>query len=327
MPLAPADPDTEWARIVAALSRRGFLGAGAAVAGMLLAGCGTGPGTDTADTGTVGETVGTTVGDRRAVVPADPQRVVVVEARAGLEFALLAGYPVVASDWDDDSHLVAMLPDGTARLPGDNMTPDPEGILNHDPDLLVVGRAWWEYYQEQGSLSEDIAPVLVADDTTADWRAVMTRQLTEIGRADRARAALDRYDDRVARARAELAPLLAGRTVAMLGVDADGFWTFPNMFPSNVATEIGFDLIGHDPAAAPQIVRLSAEHLDTYRDADLLVVQNPDDPGAQNPAFAALPAARAGRIVELEYANRFGFALTALDLVEDLTAGVVRHLG
>lgn len=111
----------------------------------------------------------------------------------------------------------------------------------------------------------------------------------------------------------------------MLGAGEE-FWTFVAAFPARVAADLGMDVLGFDPASTLRQRMLSLENLDEFEQADLIVVQNPDDPTIAAPTFQRLPAVRAGRLATLDYADVFGFALTATDLVGDLVAAA-RLLG
>ncbi|MFF9561652.1 twin-arginine translocation signal domain-containing protein, partial [Streptomyces albus] len=173
------DVDGEFTRLIDSLTRRGFL-TGAAALGALgaLSACSSeSSGTETSD-----EWVDIVVADQAYRLPRDPKRVVVLEARGALDFALLAEYPIVATNWDPKSQLMQQVPAGAARLGGTNNEPNAESILSFDPDLLVVGKGWWGYYQDKGLLGTDIAPVLVVDEGTtgSSWKQAMTAQLTAL---------------------------------------------------------------------------------------------------------------------------------------------------
>src|SRR5690606_27811360 len=119
-----------------------------------------------------------------ARIPAEPQRVIVMDSRTGPEFAILAGYPIVATDFDADSHMV--LDPETEKLEF-RAEPNVELVLSYDPDLLVVGRGWWNFWQDNQAFRADNFNVLVIEDANnADWKDLMVGQLEAIGRADRA---------------------------------------------------------------------------------------------------------------------------------------------
>jgi iron complex transport system substrate-binding protein len=109
------DVDDEFTRLIDSLTRRGFL-TGAAALGALgaLSACSSeSSGTEASD-----EWVDIVVADQTYRLPRDPKRVVVLEARGALDFALLAEYPIVATNWDPKSQLMQQVPAGAARLVG-----------------------------------------------------------------------------------------------------------------------------------------------------------------------------------------------------------------
>src|SRR6218665_1535283 len=89
-----------------------------------------------------------------AELPVDPQRVFVMDSRTGLDFAVSAGFPIVATDWDSqrDMHLDAFLDDAVQKLEFRG-EPNAEQVLTYDPDLLVVGEGWWNYWKENNAFN------------------------------------------------------------------------------------------------------------------------------------------------------------------------------
>ncbi|ORM06803.1 ABC transporter substrate-binding protein [Prescottella equi] len=285
------DMDREFGTLVDALTRRGFL-TGAAALGALgaLSACSTKPG----NSATSDASVEIVVGDERYRIPRDPQRVVVLEARAALDFALLAEYPIVATNWDDRSQLMQRVPAGTERLGGTNNEPNAEAILGYEPDLLVVGQGWWDYYRERELLGTDIAPVLVVDQGTpgSTWKRAMTEQLTALDRRDVADRVVARYNAELAQARAAMAGLLDGKTIAIAGADNRG------------------------------ITFYALEQLDIFEQADFVLLQNPDAAEAQSPTWKRVRAVRDGHVGQLRYDLNSGLALTAMALAADIAEQV-----
>jgi len=125
-----------------------------------------------------------------AELPVNPRRVFVMDSRTGLDFAVSAGFPIVATDWDADvgSHFEDDVPADAARLTFRN-EPNAELVLTYDPDLLVVGKGWWTYWQNQAMFQAGDLPVLVVEDGNgAGWRATFLEQMAAYGRADKANA-------------------------------------------------------------------------------------------------------------------------------------------
>ncbi|MBM9836403.1 ABC transporter substrate-binding protein [Rhodococcus hoagii] len=318
------DMDREFGTLVDALTRRGFL-TGAAALGALgaLSACSTRPG----NSATSDASVEIVVGDERYRLPRDPQRVVVLEARAALDFALLAEYPIVATNWDDRSQLMQRVPAGTERLGGTNNEPNAEAILGYEPDLLVVGQGWWDYYRERGLLGTDIAPVLVVDQGTpgSTWKRAMTEQLTALDRRDVADRVVARYNAELAQARAAMAGLLDGKTIAIAGADKGQLWLQNDTFAVSVARDLGLDVLT-DPAHASAdnrgITFYALEQLDIFEQADFVLLQNPDAAEAQSPTWKRVRAVRDGHVGQLRYDLNSGLALTAMALAADIAEQV-----
>jgi len=254
-----------------------------------------------------------------ARIPADPQRVFVMDSRTGLEFAILAGYPIVATDFDADSHLELELDPETETLEF-RAEPNAELVLSYDPDLLVVGRGWWNFWQNNEAFRADNFNVLVVEDANnSDWKDLMVGQLEAIGRADRAAEALADYDAAVAAAQPVIAELLGDTPVAVADIWAGGNYVLhADTFDATVARDIGLTLVASDAPVDDGYQEHSAENLDAFQDAAMIVLWNGDDMATENPLWQRLPAVQAGKVYELHTANSWGFALAATDFVEDL---------
>ncbi|AEQ51450.1 ABC transporter substrate-binding protein [Pelagibacterium halotolerans] len=254
-----------------------------------------------------------------AEIPADPERVFVMESRTALEFALLAGFPVIATDWDETSHLV--LDEVTERL-SFRAEPNAELALSYEPDLLVVGRGWWNFWQNNGSFNSDGFDVLVIEDAnSADWKELMVGQLEAVGRADQADMALASYDAAVAEARPIIAELVGDAPVAIADIWAgDQYVLHVDTFDAAVARDIGLNLVSSDAPIEDGYQAHSAENLDAFAGAEFIVLWGGDSPAVDNPLWQRLPAVEAGKVYELHTANSWGFALAATDFVADLVA-------
>lgn len=262
-------------------------------------------------------------GDYTAELPVDPQRVFVMDSRTGLDFAVSAGFPIVASDWDMDEpmHLAAYLPDDVARLEFRG-EPNAELVLTYDPDLLVVGEGWWNYWKENNAFNAAGMPVLVVQDGSGDtWKELLTGQLTAYNRAERAAELLARYDAAVAAARPRIAEVLKQRKVAITDIWGDQFALQDGTFSAAVARDLGMDLASGPAASQDGYQVYSAENLDAYQDAALILSLWSADV-ADNPMWQRLPAIARGAQYEMDTVNSWGFALTAIDFVDDVLAAM-----
>jgi iron complex transport system substrate-binding protein len=254
-------------------------------------------------------------------IPAEPQRAFVMESRTALEFALLAGYPIVATDWDPSSHL--QLDPATEKLEF-RAEPNAELALSYDPDLLVVGRGWWNYWQDNGAFDGAGFNILVVEDANnGDWKDLMLDQLTAIGRAERAEAALADYEAAVAEARPVIAELLGDTPVAVADIwNNDQYVLHADTFDAAVARDIGLNLVRSDAPLEDGYQAHSAENLGAFADASMIVVSSFNASAEQNPMWLRLPAVQEGKVYDLHLANSWGFALTATDFVHDLVGYV-----
>ncbi|WP_354064155.1 ABC transporter substrate-binding protein [Devosia sp. 2618] len=266
------------------------------------------------------ETFTYTYGDYTAELPVDPQRVFVMDSRTALDFAVSAGFPIVATDWDDDEemHLDKFIPENVDRLifRGE---PNAELVLTYDPDLLVVGAGWWNYWKDNNSFNANGLPVLVIKDGTGpDWKEQLTSQLAAYNRPEKGAALIAEYDAAVAAARPEIARVLHGRKVAVTDIWGDQFALQTETFSAAVARDLGIDLATGPVEAEDGYQVYSAENLGAYHDAALIMSLWSKDM-ADNAMWQRLPAIARGAQYEMDTVNSWGFALTAIDLVQDFT--------
>ncbi len=249
-------------------------------------------------------------------IPANPQRVFVMESRTGLEFALLAGFPIVATDWDPSSHFVLDAAVDKLEFRGE---PSAELALSYDPDLLVVGQGWWNYWKENGAFNSDGFNVLVVEDANnGEWKELMLGQLAALGRTEQGEAALAAYEEAADTARNVIAETIGDAPVALSDVWGDGTYALhAETFDAAVARDIGLNLLTSDAPVEDGYQKHSLENIGTYADAEMIVLNSYGSP-PDNPIWQRLKAVQDGKVYDLHLANSWGFALTATDFVEDL---------
>lgn len=260
-----------------------------------------------------------------ADLPVNPKRVFVLDSRTGLDFAASAGLPIVATDWDpeDNSHLAAYVPKDAARIAFRN-EPNAEFVLAQDPDLLVVGEGWWNYWRENAMFDSGALPVLVVKDGNGGkWREIFAGQMAAFGLADRASTLLARYDDAVAEARPRIEAALQGRKIAITDVwGADSVALQVNTFTTSVAADLGIAFVTGTAESTEDGYQIySPENLDVFGDAALVMSLWTADI-AENPLWQRIPAVARGAQYEMDVANSWGFALTAIDLVQDFEKAI-----
>jgi len=285
------------------------------------------------------ETIDYSFAGYSAQIPADPQRVVVIDSRTSLEFALLADYPIVALDYDESSHLASKVPADAGHL-GGNLSK--EDVLSYNPDLILISVGWYESYKSQNLTFEDVAPVLVIQDGSSPDKETeslggplgfMGEQLALLGKTDAASAAQARYEDALATARDDVGSVAQTKTIAFVSLIEDKFFVFntPNNLTVDVASSLGYTILSNDAITAAQSAAIGGysaefgwENADVLADADVVVAQNLDSwPG--NPAWDRVPAVAAGNVAPLDYDDKVGFALTYTDFLNKL-ADTTRNL-
>lgn len=272
------------------------------------------------------ETFTYSYGDYSAELPVNPKRVFVMDSRTGLDFAVSAGFPIVATDWDSDvdSHFADDIPADADKLTFRN-EPNAELVLTYEPDLLVVGEGWWNYWRDQALFNAGTLPVLVVKDGSGEeWGELFEGQMAAYDKKARAEELLAAYDAAVAAAKPEIARVLGDRKVAITDVwGADQVALQLDTFSTAVAHDLGLNLItGEGGEDTDDGYRLfSAENLGAFDDAALVMSLWTADIAA-NPMWQRIPAVAHGAQYEMDIANSWGFALTATDLVGDVLDAV-----
>lgn len=203
--------------------------------------------------------------------------------------------------------------------------PNAEVVLKYDPDLLVVGEGWWNFWRDQAMFNAGSLPVLVIKDgSDTGWRDVFAGQMAGYGKADRATTLLADYDAAVAAAKPQIARILEGRSIVITDVwGADQVALQVKTFSTAVANDLGISLIQSPDAEMTDdgYQVLSTENLGVLADAPLIMSLWTGDI-AENPMWQRLPAVAIGAQYEMDIANSWGFALTATDLVGDILEAV-----
>lgn len=244
---------------------------------LLAAACGNDDSTaeETTDSPTTTQPAQETEGDRRVVdhamgsteVPAEPERVVVLDS-SFLDAALaLDVTPVGATEAEDGAGMPDYLADQVADIDVVGLTNDPnvEAIAALRPDLILGAKVRHEALYDQ--LSE-IAPTVFTESSGTNWKDGFAVTADALGASDEAEAYLADYEERAdeigERTGADGTHLSMVRFLLPDEIRIYG----PNTFSGTVLTDVGFDLGDHDWDEY-SMAYLSAEQLG-MADADVI---------------------------------------------------------
>ncbi|MET3859345.1 iron complex transport system substrate-binding protein [Dietzia sp. 2505] len=287
-------------------------------------------------------TVPTPKGD--VTVPADPQRVVVLNyALAGylyeLDVPIAATIPEDADQTNAEfSELWGQAPaeDGTEFLPWSADGFDLEAILETDPDLIVAGGWGFPNFQADEAYEDltAIAPTVIVDKAFADWQDQAEFLAVDVfGKPEAFEDMVGTYESRVA----EVAEAIEvpPQPTSFISVTADGtpYLLFENTGLPLMFGELGFeadDLVARNALQPYQpggdMAELSTEQLGRIVDSKTVFVMGFNgettsvEQLADEPAWRNLPAFVSANAFDLPYwalRHDYDEALALLDLVEE----------
>ena len=272
------------------------------------------------------------------VVPADPQRVVVLDAARVAGTLLDLGVPVVGLTEVRPDTLTA---EESAALPDVGLVTSPnyEAITELAPDLIIASSGDASIID----LLSEIAPTFPTE-LTSDWRDDVRRIADIVNRTAESEALLDDFDARVAAVSALVEAEAAGSEAVLVRVRQDRVRAHTNLhFAGNLLAEVGLAT----PAGfirertgdlqvdgRNRVVDLSPERLGDLADADLIFMTvrgtRGDDAGAEaardellaNQIFRQLPAVEQGRLVQVGAHWVFGGLREAELVLDDIEAAL-----
>ena len=324
-----------------ATRRRACALLGATVAVGLLAGCASGPpasdGAAPAASSASSETIDFEYEGYSAEIPDEPKRVVVLDSRSGLEMALLADYPLVATAYGTDSPLSPLIDDDVAHLKNTAFDLNREEIASYDPDLIVVGVGWWDFYEGEDFKLDEIAPVLAVNDgldvegaSAENPFEAMTAQLELLGREDKAEEAIAGYEQALATAKDRIGSYADGKVASVIHSPVDNFTVISDeSIYMTVLPALGFTILESEEInAAPPNPNgighmLSYENaVSVFSDTDMLLVYKDNVAADLDPLLKRVPAVEKGNWIDGNLAERFGFALTYTSFVNGIADAV-----
>ncbi|MDI4636938.1 MULTISPECIES: ABC transporter substrate-binding protein [Halomonadaceae] len=207
--------------------------------------------------------------------------------------------------------------------------PNLEKIAWLEPDLIVATRFRHERVRP---LLKKIAPT-VATESVFDFKASLTLMAKATGRAPRARALLEDWDQRVTDFRRQIAAALGDdwpQKAAVVRFKSDHVRIYSTGFAGSILDELGFE----QPASVQDQgwgMKLTSEENIPVMNADVIfVLLEPDDPAiAENyrhwrshPLWQRLDAVQHGRVYEVDAVNWImgGGILAANAMLDDLYA-------
>ncbi|WP_446224583.1 ABC transporter substrate-binding protein [Nocardia sp. IBHARD005] len=301
-------------------------------------GCGSSTADEAADTGT--RQVVTAKGP--VTVPADPQRIVVLNgALAGYLFDLdaevaaadprLVGVTLAPGEFPA-AWAAEAKEQGTVAVPsGDDL--NLEFIAAQRPDLIIGGGPGYPGLQTIKNYDKlaAVAPTALVASDAANWQDQLKSVADFVNRPEKVGAMITAYTDKVAKVKASL-KLPQGATAVMQSQsDGKPILLAPNTPLAALLAEVGFTIddkieakAGNPPRTqASDWVTFSPELLSTVIDAPVLFVIKLDGGRdiaqlKQDPALAMLPAFQKGQVYELPATAKrpdYREAMATLDLL------------
>ncbi|WP_146341782.1 ABC transporter substrate-binding protein [Nesterenkonia sp. NBAIMH1] len=311
--------------ITSELDRRRFLGWSAFASASFLAGCSASPGREAAPEN---RTVRYDYESFTGRIPADPQRVLVIEGRADLEFALTCGYPVFASGFYFGQE-GALLDEMQELMPADLETigfadsgePDHELIASLGPDLIIMRQNAYSSDFYGNSRLEEVAPVLAVESGSTGWQDAMREQARMLERDEAVDEEIARYNELTETIRERSGEELSRMSlICGTAMDTAGMLVITNSLGNEVATDLGIEVPMYDPTDEEGSYELSEENLGDLADVGTLAVFAFEERPAlgQSEAFRRLPAAQNERVFNLDLTLNQGLARAACALARQL---------
>lgn len=295
-----------------ALTRRGFLTAGALTGLVALTGCGSGArGADSQ--APEGRTIEHPLGT--ATIPVAPQRIVSLDSNGGLQVGLELGVPLIASETLQGAVAVPpYVPDpasGFTELGFNQLNLEQLVALN--PDLIIGNTQRVQEHYEQLAA---IAPTVAYENAGrgAAWQDAVGFLGDVLGAGPEVQRRLASYEERAAGLAATHADTIGRYSVALLRFTTDELRIIRGqIFGSAVLADVGFRRPPSTDAPSEQetYVSVSEETVGLLADADVLLsvvggggfvdkAQETFERYATGGLWERLPAVQAGRVATLD---------------------------
>ena len=229
-------------------------------------------------------------------VPADPQRIVVIDSPF-LDVSIALGAPPVgATEGTPGQGLPAYLGADLEGIEiiGDTNNPNLELIAAMQPDVIIGTKVRHEALYAQLSA---IAPTVFSESSGQNWTDQVRLTADVLGRPDDAAALITEFEQRAAEVGDAIGADGTTATIVRFIPDQTRLYG-PATFSGSVLSAVGFDLgdKGYDPRVGMALI--SAEQLEMV-DSDVIFATTYAAEGSSRPTFEALwnnlPAVAAGR--------------------------------
>ncbi|WP_193615372.1 ABC transporter substrate-binding protein [Desertimonas flava] len=218
-------------------------------------------------------------------VPADPQRVVVLDS-SFLDSAVALGLtPVGATEGFAGGGLPGYLPADVleaVEIVGETNAPQLESIAALEPDLIIGAKVRHEGLYDELS---QIAPTVFSESSGGNWTEQVLLTGEAIGRPDDAQALLDAFDERAAEVGEAIGASELTATIVRFLPDETRLYG-PGSFSGSVLTAVGFDL-GDKDWNEYSMALISTEQIELV-DADVVFATTYGSGETTRPQFEGL---------------------------------------
>lgn len=218
-------------------------------------------------------------------VPADPQRVVVLDS-SFLDSAVALGVtPAGATEGFAGGGLPGYLPAEVleaVEIVGETNAPQLESIAALDPDLIIGAKVRHEDLYDELS---QIAPTVFSESSGGNWTAQVLLTGDALGRSDEAEELLDAFAERATAVGEAIGAV--GQTASIVRFLPDETRLYgPESFSGSVLTAVGFDL-GDKDWNEYSMALISTEQIDLV-EADVVFATTYGSGETTRPQFEAL---------------------------------------
>jgi iron complex transport system substrate-binding protein len=206
----------------------------------------------------------------KVVIPANPKRIIAPY----LEDSLVALGVKPAAQWSIGDTVLDYLQPELKGIPKISWDLPLEQVISNNPDLIIfssssaIQKGQYEEYKK-------IAPTYVfKDEISSDWRKQLTQMGEILGKQDKAKSVLTKYDEKAAEAKSKIQTSIGNETAAVIWVMADKFYLMEhNRFSANVlyndlgvnqpefVKNLGDAAVQWDPIALEKLPDIKADHI------------------------------------------------------------------